>query len=30
MKPGRFGVVVRLKKDATKEIEQPVKVTVEE
>ena len=28
MKPGRFGVVVRLKKDATKEIEQPVKVTV--
>ncbi len=30
LKPGRFGVVVRLKKDATKEIEQPVKVTVEE
>jgi hypothetical protein len=30
MKPGRFGVVVKLKKDATKEIEQPVKVTVEE
>lgn len=30
LKPGRFGVVVRLKRDATKEIEQPVKVTVEE
>lgn len=30
LKPGRFGVVVRLKKDATKEIEQPVKVTIEE
>jgi hypothetical protein len=30
MKPGRFGVVVKLRKDATKEIEQPVKVTVEE
>jgi hypothetical protein len=30
LKPGRFAVVVRLKKDATKEIEQPVKVTVEE
>lgn len=30
MKPGRFGVVVKLKKDPTKEIEQPVKVTVEE
>jgi hypothetical protein len=30
LKPGRFGVVVKLKKDATKEIEQPVKVTVEE
>ena len=30
MKPGRFGVVVRLKKDATREIEQPVKVNVEE
>jgi hypothetical protein len=30
MKPGRFGVVVRLKKDASKEIEEPVKVNVEE
>jgi hypothetical protein len=30
LKPGRFGVVIRLKKDATREIEQPVKVTVEE
>jgi actin-like ATPase involved in cell morphogenesis len=30
LKPGRFGVVVRLKKDATKEIEEPVKVNVEE
>ena len=30
LKPGRFGVVLRLKKDATKEIEQPVKVTIEE
>ncbi len=30
LKPGRFGVVVRLKKDATREIEQPVKVTIEE
>jgi hypothetical protein len=30
LKPGRFAVVLRLKKDATKEIEQPVKVNVEE
>jgi hypothetical protein len=30
LKPGRFAVVLRLKKDPTRELEQPVKVTIEE